>query len=274
MYEDNVDVIVDTPDVPEVHEPSESEVKASRLGWVPKEEYRGNPDNWRDADEFLRKGEEIQGYLKKDLDKVQQMLTARDKEINELRSTMEEFRKFHNETEARAYKRAIEDLKQLKAVAIEQGDGSKVVELDEQIADLKEAQKKPQVAPVSSADQVNQEYLEWLPNNQWFVTKPELGRAATEYAEFLKFKDPTLAGKRLLDAVTAEIKDKYPEAFENPARQNSQVGTSSDNRPNSGKAKKRTYADLPADAKAACDKFVKTIPNFTVADYLKDYDWE
>ena len=31
-------------------EPSESEVKAKRLGWVPQEDFKGDPDKWRDAE--------------------------------------------------------------------------------------------------------------------------------------------------------------------------------------------------------------------------------
>ena len=33
------------------------------------------------------------------------------------------------------------------------------------------------------------------------------------------------------------------------------------------------YADLPADAKRQCDRFVKTIPGFTREQYVKDFQW-
>jgi hypothetical protein len=45
--------------VPGEQAPPDTEVRARTMGWVPKEEYKGNPDNWRDANEFVRRGEEI-----------------------------------------------------------------------------------------------------------------------------------------------------------------------------------------------------------------------
>lgn len=248
---DNVENVVENS------QPSESEVKASRLGWVPKAEFKGNPDQWRDADEFLARGEEIHGYLKKDLDRLQTTLTQKDREIDEIRRTMAEFQKFHNETEARAYARAIEELKKAKVTAIEQGDGEKVVELDDQISTLKEAQKKPAIEVKQQVDQVNQEYIDWLPNNRWYLEDRELQELAEDFGEAIKKRNPELVGKAFLDKVTEKVKKVAPEKFENPNRSQSTVGTSSDNRVASSK-KKKGYDDLPPDAKAACDRFVNT----------------
>ena len=40
-------------------QPAETEDKARRLGWVPKEEFKGDPENWRSADEFMARGEQL-----------------------------------------------------------------------------------------------------------------------------------------------------------------------------------------------------------------------
>lgn len=262
---------VEVSEVVENQGPSESEVKASRLGWVPKEEFKGDPEQWRDADAFLKRGEEIHGFLKADLDRLHTTISQKDKEIAEIRATMEEFRKFHNETEARAYKRAIEELKQLKVTAIEQGDGSKVVEIDDQIAQLKEAQQKPVVQAKQEVDQVNKEYLDWLPNNRWYIEDRELQELADDFGDVVKKNNPNLVGKAFLDEVTKRVKRAAPDKFENPARSNSTVATSSDNRVAGGK-KKKGYNDLPPEAKAACDKFVKQ-KLMTQDQYLAEYDW-
>lgn len=276
MSEENVNV----SEVVESTGPTEAEVKASRLGWVPKDEFKGNPEQWRDADEFLQRGEEIHGYLKKDLERLQTTLTQKDREIDEIRRTMAEFQKFHNETEARAYTRAIEQLKQAKVTAIEQGDGNKVVELDEQIDQLKEAQKKPAIEVKQEVDRVNQEYLDWLPNNRWYLEDRELQELAEDFGEAIKKRNPELVGKAFLDEVTKKVKKVAPEKFENPNRTQATVGTSSDNRVASSK-KKKGYNDLPPDAKAACDRFVNTkVTNkqtgkveslMTQEQYVKEY---
>lgn len=257
----------------EVSQPSEAEVKARRLGWVPKEEFKGNEDQWRDADTFLQRGEEIHGYLKADLDRLHQTLSQRDKEIAEIRQTMDDFRKFHNETEARAYRRAIEELKQLKVNAIEEGNGAKVVEIDEQLSMLKEAQQKP--APnkqPQSNEQVNREYMEWVAANRWYAEDRELQELADDFGDIVKKNNPNLVGRAFLEEVTKKVRKAAPEKFENPSRNQSTVGSSSDNRPAGGK-RKRSYNDLPAEAKQACDRFVKQ-GLMSQEQYVKEYAWD
>lgn len=254
-------------------QPSESEAKARRLGWVPQDEWSGPAEKWRDADTFIRKGEEIHGYLKADLDKLQNTLTQKDREIAEIRATMDEFRKFHNETESRAYKRAIDELKQLKVEAIEQGDGGKVVEIDEKLDQLKEAQKTPKVESVKQAERVNQEYLDWLPDNKWYTQDPELQEMADDIGELVKKSNPNLIGKGFLEEVTKRVKRLAPEKFENPNRSASTVSSSSDGRqPPTGK-KKKSYENLPQEAKQACDRFVKQ-KLMTREQYVNEFDWD
>ena len=98
--------------------PSAEEVEAKQFGWVPQEDFKGNPDEWRDAETFLRRGKEINGFLRKDLDKIMRLNQSQAAELAEVRATMEEFKKFHNETEQRAYKRAFDALKAEKVEAI------------------------------------------------------------------------------------------------------------------------------------------------------------
>jgi hypothetical protein len=50
------------------------------------------------------------------------------------------------------------------------------------------------------------------------------------------------------------------------------VDSSSDGRVPTGK-KKKGYNDLPAEAKAACDKFVKQ-KLMTVEQYVNEYEWD
>jgi len=270
------DIVVENDSQGEVsevasNEPSESEVKARRLGWMPKEEYKGNPDQWRDADEFLQRGEEIHGYLKADLQKLQQTISQRDNEIAEMRSAMEQFRQFHNETEARAYKRAIDELKQLKATAVSQGDGEKVVEIDEELDKLKEAQRKPEAPKQSSKGGDNGDFTTWIQENRWYAEDVELQEMADAFGDVVRRKNPSVTGKEFLDEVAKRVKKAAPEKFENPARSRAAVSSSSDSRP-AGGSKKKGYNDLPAEAKAACDKFVKQ-KMLTVDQYLAEYEW-
>lgn len=252
--------------------PTEAEVEAGGFGWVPKEEFHGNPDEWKDAETFLKRGKEINGFLRNDLEKIKRTSDARAAEIAELRQTMDEFRKYHNETEERAYKRAFNDLKQAKIEAIEQGDGARVVEIDDQITSLKEVQKKEEPKPVTQKQEeirmTPKELQEWRQSNTWYGRDIELSELTDDFAELVAKKNPELKGVEFLAAVTKKVKAVRPDAFENPNRSNTSVSSSGGSRPTEKRGK--TYADLPVEAKAACDKFVKQ-GMLTKEKYVAEY---
>lgn len=246
------------------------ETEAKQFGWVPKEDFKGDETEWRDASTFLKRGKEINGFLRKDLEKIK---ASHAREIAELRDTMKEFTAYHKETEARAYKFALEDLKKEKIAAIEQGDGERVVAIETQMDKVKEAQAIPTVKETPPRKEQNdREYTEWLVENQWYISDPKLGKIAEGMGSLLHTQHPELVGKEFLDEITRQVKEALPERFENPNRRNNQVGNSSDGRSPGGTKKKESYENLPADAKAACDKFVKQ-KLLTKEQFVADYDW-
>jgi hypothetical protein len=256
-----------------------AEVEAKQFGWVPKEEYSGDPEQWKDAETFLRRGKEINGFLRKDLEKIQRAQQLKDAEIAELKSTMEEFKNFHNKTEERAYKRALEELKSAKVDAIEAGNGELVVKIDDEIAELRETVKKeketvkPETSvPNAEAQRYQEEFFEWSRDNQWHIVDPELRALAEHFGNEINTRYPNKKGKDFLEEVTRLVKEAAPEKFENPRRNFAAVSGNSEERVPQNKNKK-TYDNLPPEAKAACDKFVKNIKGYKVEDYLRDYDW-
>jgi hypothetical protein len=265
MSEENV---VDTPAVP-----PEVEQEARVLGWKPKEEFSGDPEQWRDADEFLRRGKEINGFLRKDLEKIQRELTRRDQELAEVRSTVDEFRKYHEQTEDRAYKRALKELQERKKDAIEAGDGEAVIAVEEEIDGLKEARRAKEATPSKPAADTSGEnvkvFQEWVAENQWFADNVDLRATANGFSDIVRVENPNLVGRAFLDEVTKRIKKAFPDRFENPNKsQPSAVDGGGSPRPTG--SKKPGYNDLPAEAKAACDKFVKA-KLLTQEQYVADY---
>lgn len=265
MSDDNIDVNVDTP----TPEPLEHEVEARKFGWVPKEEFKGNEDDWRGADEFLRRGREINGYLRKDLDKLNRKLSERDGELLEIKGVLKEFQKFHAETEERAYKRAIKEINEQRKEAIKSGDGDLVVELEEQLEELKEhkpvpKEQKQETQPFTPPP----EFLEWVDENKWYNTDRALQGAAVAISEELRAQYPTKFGKEFLDLVSDEVKKNFPEKFKT-SRQSHVPAVEGGNN-NRGTSKGKTFADLPPEAKAACLRFEKQ--NLVKReDYVKQY---
>jgi hypothetical protein len=233
--------------------------EAKRQGWVPQEDYNGPEDKWVDADTFVKKGKEINALLRKDNDFLK-------REVSDMKSTMMEFKKFHAETEKRAYERAMADLRDQKKEAISTGDGEKVLQIDDAIDELKSAR---QVEKTQPAPQPDPEFVMWSEENRWYTNDSQLRTEADMIGEVIKRQNPTLIGNAFLTEVTNRVKRMYPEKFTNGnrARPSPVEGTTA---PKASSKNGKAFNDLPPEAKAACQKFEKN-GLLTREQYLKEY---
>lgn len=258
--------------------------KARKFGWVPKEEFHGDVETWRDADEFVKRGDEILGYVRKDRDKALEKALKAENEVNALKATMGEFKKFTDAAEERAYERALKDLKADRAKAIELGDGNLVNEIDDEIDKVKEQKRELVKQPIQNqqVDLSEQKaiYDDWVNSgNELFNSDQEVIEMSVAFSDVVR-RDPkmkNITGVDFLEEVAKRVKKALPEKFENPARTRaSAVGSSTDSGTGRSGAKKRSYADLPAEAKKHCDDFVNTKmsdgkPLMSQEDYVKKY---
>ena len=242
---------------PEIDEETLKEAK--RQGWVPQEDYNGPEDKWVDADTFVKKGKEINALLRKDNDFLK-------REVSDMKSTMMEFKKFHAETEKRAYERAMADLRDQKKEAISTGDGEKVLQIDDAIDELKSAR---QVEKTQTAPPPDPEFVMWSEENRWYTNDAQLRTEADMIGEVIKRQNPTLIGNAFLSEVTNRVKRMYPEKFTNGnrARPSPVEGTTA---PKASSKNGKAFNDLPPEAKAACQKFEKN-GLLTREQYLKEY---
>jgi len=249
----------------------ESEARSN--GWVPKEQFRGDPAEWADAETFVRRGKEINPFLRKSNERLKKDLDAAKSELNELKLTTKEFANEFAKMKENAYKRAIGELKAERREAIKEEDLARADEIEERIDELKEEQK---VLPVKQAETKPNApdmtaYNDWKDANKWY--RPE-NEEAYDMAEVialrLRKEDPDLKGREFLDEMTRRVKKRLPEAFENRNREKApHEGPSARGKTTD----KRGYASLPADARTACDKFVKA-KLMTQEQYLDSYQWD
>ena len=140
----------DTNAEQESHAVNEQTEKEARLfGWVPKEEFRGSEDDWVDAEVFVKRGKEINPILRKNNELLMKKLDEKAKEIDSIKASVEEFKKFQKESFERKtaeYEVQIAQLKSQKREAIAEGNGDLVVDIDDQIDSLKEAQREAKEA--------------------------------------------------------------------------------------------------------------------------------
>lgn len=267
----------------------EFETEARALGWQPESEYRGDPARFTSAKEFVEKGRHVVPILQHNNKRLQKQLLTRDEKIGkleltikELHSSLETFEKRLSKMDQQSLARAKAQLVDELKVARESGDVQQEVEVQDRISLLRNAaEDKPAAkpAPVTNPVELHPTLKAWMAKNPWFGDQASKdSRAKTK--EYLRI------GEDLRDEGFEGDMDDYVEAVERayekrhaPVRTPSKVesGRGSSGSPGTGK---KGWADLPADAKAACNEFSSTLvgPNKrykTVDDwrakYAKDY---
>ena len=92
----------------------EVETKARTMGWLPKEKFKGPESSWVDAEQYVKRGEEILPILKANNDKLVQRVTQTETANNELREQLqaateaiEELKSFNSTLNKDVYKRQV-----------------------------------------------------------------------------------------------------------------------------------------------------------------------
>lgn len=250
--------------------------RARRLGWRPQEEYNGRRE-WVPADKFIETAENELPVLRENLRRLDSMyvkdLGDTRKELAEVKEVLKDFREFSTRAETRAYEKAKRELEEKRDVAVAHADTETFKAAQREIDELdKSVKPKPAEPEKPKVDAPDPAITSWIGENSWFTTDPELMAYAKSQDQFLMQTKPGLSVSERLAAVKDRTKKEFPDKFGNPKREQASSVAEPGAQPTRQK-KGKTYDDLPADAKAACDKFVKTIPNYKREDYVKEYDW-
>ena len=100
MAEENIAVATET--IAPAPELSPTEQKAMEAGWVPQDQWEGDPDQWRPAKEFVDRGE----LFKK--------IEDQNRTIKEFKRALDDLKGHHAKTRETEYARALQVLKSQK----------------------------------------------------------------------------------------------------------------------------------------------------------------
>ena len=259
--------------------------EAESQGWVPKERFRGNESDWVDAEIFVKRGREILPILRKNNENLMKDLNATKEQLKEFREAAEEFKKFQKESyerKAQEYEQRIQNIKESRAQAISDGDGQKVNALDDALDqakdELKEAKQavrdvnKPSAEPEPSPTNTIEPGLQvWLDRNTWFGEDRRMTALANGIGESLRIEFPSLKGEQFLEKLDEVLAEEFPTKFGKKQSPASRVESGS-GRTGRSSGNAQTYDNLPSEAKAACDRFVKQ-KLMTREQYVADFDW-
>lgn len=244
------------------------EQEARTMGWVPQENFRGDPNKWVDAETFVERGHTVMPILKANNKRLEGELQKTSAEVQRLsqlfaasQESIQELQKVHTDATKAAVEKAKRDLLSELKSAKENGDVELEIQLTDQLTDLKAQQQAaaaytpPPPAPSQpQGDAMHPDFAGWMQDNPWFGVDQRRTQKAMGIAQVLR-SDPgndNLTGRDFYDRILQEMDGA-------PARNTSKVeGSRPSGRSDSG-AGGRAFSDLPADAKEACDRQARKV---------------
>lgn len=223
-----------------------------------------DPDQWVDKKTFIKRGEEYVPFIKAANKRLEEKLEKQQQ-------TFEKFVKFQEEEKERirieARDSALKEIRERQNQAVSDGDTDafKKAQADE------DALRKAQEVKPQEQRQEHPDFQDWIAENKWYQEDEEAGVLADYHGQQLQQTRPDLQGRAFFDAVKSRVQKALPHKFENPNRNKAAAVESGGGR--KPRVNGKTYSDLPADAKKACDEFVEMMPGYTKEQYVKDYDW-
>lgn len=233
------------------------EERARLMGWIDKENYKGDPEQWKEADGFvedatqdIRRIRNVNRHMERKLDKQEKTLEAilahQEREIKV--------------TEDDAYERGKQEAEGRLQQAVEDGDQDAAAKALNDRDKLKEPKNKENTP----------EFDVWVNDNDWFNRDPILRRDAIEYCDMASTRGETPAQQ--LEGAAEYIRETYPEKFEKrkPKYAPYTVNGKGNNVHINKKAEPWSYEALTPEGKRECDLNVKQgTPQETWLRYAK-----
>lgn len=186
------------------------ETKARAKGWKPLAEWKGAPEDWVDAKEYVGRQklfdriEDLKGELGRQSSRF-------ERDLGTITSHFEKMREAD-------YQRAKEELKAQLKQARREDDPDREELVEEKIEQLDKEHEEAKAA--RAAQQPKQQsgptpqFQEWHKENPWFQTNVEMTQEAIAIGTGYAALHPQKPQADVLAHVTARIKKLYPEAFE------------------------------------------------------------
>lgn len=262
-------------------EPAERdfEAEARGRGWAPKEEFKGDPARWVDAETFIERTDTVMPLLKADRDRLK-------RELGDLKRQFKQFSKFASAAEERVRG----ELQAKMEEAVQAGDVEGFKRLQKEAGELPGAESGQ---PRHSKEEALEAFEAFRDENPWYdrgnlAGASEIEMNARVYAD--RITEKRLAAlkpgeepppEEFFGEIAAEVKAKYPQLGVNGTRQPRAKPASDVAAPGQGRPPRnnRTYDALPAEAKAQCDKWIASgvIAMGSTEKgrefYVKNFDW-
>lgn len=237
--------------------------RAYEIGWRPQAEFKGDPEKWVNAAEFLRRGEEILPLVKAENKRLHDKTDTLAAEISRLTAALGEQRKSMDEMARFNLEQLGEKLAEQKRTLTAQlrearkdEDDDRVAAIEDQLEEnadrRKQLKEAPKAAPTPQTPQSvpeTPEYKAWTAKNPWFGGASRLDQAKTAAAQQFGI-EAARAGKRnqaFFDHVDEAMAEAYPpsQGRGDPTEEGRPSGGGGSN-----SSSDKGFNGLPAEAKA------------------------
>lgn len=276
----------------------EIEERARAQGWKPKEEFKGDPEQFVEAAEYVRRGEEVLPFVKATnrrlngtVEQLQTRLEASERMVRANAAALEEVQTANREAQVERAEQTVEQIEAAIVDAREANDvQTELVLLRKHATAVTAAAKAKEKPAVKEEPRTNgsadltktPEFKEFLQENSWWQDDAVMRAASIEIQNQL-YREGTITSatpmsERLTivaEATRAKFGMKDSGGRKRTQRVESGGGPGGGN--NSSSESGKSFSDLPEDAKIACDKAAKRLKigegqKFkTVDDWRKSY---
>lgn len=216
MSEDTqmVEQIVETPPVEVTPvETTPQEELALAQGWKRKEDWvkdGRDPEEWRSAKDFIERGELLT------------TIRSLNKRVSVQDQALKAFAQHHETVFEQAHKKALDELKAQKRLAIREGEHELAEQIEEEIDKEKENFRKQSTNLKKAASATNAEvspdFEAWKARNQWYTTDEEMQADANGFAISFVQRQQQKTGvqptpQEVYAHIEKKIKQAYPDKF-------------------------------------------------------------
>ncbi len=245
---------------------AEIEADARLVGWQDEAEFPGDKAKWKPAADYLAMAEAqlpmARAQNRKLTETNQELLRrlkAQETAMSGLQESMEALKEFHSADTKRkvaeARNKLLGELKAARAAGDVDAEMEIVDALTQAGTNGTESAKKP-VAPTTTPQGPTPEWLAWREANPKFESDRKWRGVCVGMAEDMR-ADPKwndLRGRAFYDEVTRQTDKWFAERAVTRRVDKSEAGGSAGDSGGGGGVRGKSYAQLPPDAKAQCEK--------------------
>jgi hypothetical protein len=243
---------------------------ARKNGWVEKDKWKGDADDWVDAKNFADRGRGVNAIMRKNNERL-------ERELAEIKQMVREQATGATQRQVREFEGTVAQLEAQRDQAVEQGDTATFRRLDKALRDAEKA--RPQVRPQQPDPQLLQTAQQWKAENPWFEVDDEKTAAFNAASAIVFKRRPELRGSIEFLRETERVARKVSPAYfedEPVAQRPAPVNRTTGGRPapqGRGQSREKGWDDLPREAQEMGQKFINKT-NGKVKDkndYAKQY---